>query len=77
MRVTDRELGAWSFLMSTAHGAGLMVAPIMLGLRASHGTIAFVVYERVGLQVLRKAWLNTDHVWAASFILAGLITLTS
>jgi hypothetical protein len=27
--------------------------------------------------VLRKAWLNTDHLWAASFILAGLITLTS
>jgi hypothetical protein len=41
------------------------------------GTIAFVVYERVGLQVLRRAWLNTDHVWAGSFILAGLVTLTS
>jgi uncharacterized membrane protein (UPF0136 family) len=108
MRVTDRELGMWSFLMSTAHGAGLMVAPVILGLRSSHnhddmamlsggpidiaavgvavhvaamiavmGTIAFVVYERVGLQILRKAWLNTDHVWAASFVLAGLVTLTS
>jgi hypothetical protein len=108
MRVTDRELGVWSFLMSTAHGAGLMVAPVILGLRASHrhddmamlsggpidvaavgvavhvlamiavmGAIAFVVYERVGLQVLRRAWLNTDHVWAASFVLAGLVTLTS
>jgi hypothetical protein len=108
MRVTDRELGVWSFLMSTAHGAGLMVAPVILGLRASHahddmamlsggpidiaavgvavhvaamiavmGAIAFVVYERVGLQILRKAWLNTDHVWAASFVLAGIVTLTS
>jgi hypothetical protein len=36
MRVSDRELGMWSFLMSTAHGAGLMVAPVILGLRASH-----------------------------------------
>jgi hypothetical protein len=108
MRVTDRELGVWSFLMSSAHGAGLMVAPVILGLRASHnhddmamlsgaqidiaavgvavhvaamiavmGAIAFVVYERVGLQILRKAWVNTDHVWAASFVLAGLVTLTS
>jgi hypothetical protein len=34
MRMTDRELGIWSFLMSTAHGAGLMVAPVILGLRA-------------------------------------------
>jgi hypothetical protein len=110
MRVSDRELGVWSFLMSTAHGAGLMVAPIVLGLEASKshghddmamlasapisitavgvavhvlvmlavmGVIAFVVYERVGLQVLRKAWLNTDQIWAASFILAGIVTLTS
>jgi hypothetical protein len=108
MRVSDRELGLWSFLMSTAHGAGLMVAPVVLGLEASRsshndmamlsgpidatavgvavhvlamvavmGAIAYVVYERVGLQVLRRAWVNTDQVWAASFILAGLITLTS
>jgi hypothetical protein len=110
MRVSDRELGVWSFLMSTAHGAGLMVAPVVLGLEASKshghddmamlasgpisitavgvavhvlvmlavmGTIAFVVYERVGLKVLRRAWLNTDHIWAGSFVLAGLVTLTS
>ena len=109
MRVSDRELGMWSFLMSTAHGAGLMVAPVIVGLRASShshddmamlaggpidiaavgiavhvlamvavtGAIAFVVYERVGLQILRRAWLNTDQVWAGAFVLAGLVTLTS
>ena len=111
MRVSDRELGMWSFLMSTAHGAGLMVAPVILGLRESQsggghddmamlsggpiniaavgiavhvlamlvvmGAIAFVVYERVGLQILRRAWLNTDQVWAGAFVLAGLVTLTS
>lgn len=108
MRVSDRELGVWSFLMSTAHGAGLMVAPVVLGIEASNNShddmamltgpidataigvavhvlamvavmavIAFVVYERVGLQVLRRAWLNTDQVWAGAFILAGIVTLTS
>jgi hypothetical protein len=108
MRVSDRELGMWSFLMSTAHGAGLMIAPVILGLRASQshddmamlsggpidiaavgiavhvlamvavmGAIAFFVYERVGLQILRRAWLNTDQVWAGAFVLAGLVTLTS
>jgi hypothetical protein len=41
------------------------------------GTIAFFVYERVGLKVLRRAWLNTDQVWAGAFVLAGLVTLTS
>jgi hypothetical protein len=109
MRVNRRELGWWSFLMSTAHGAGLMVAPVILGLRASHGphddmamltggplditavglavhvlamvavmgAIAYVVYERVGLQILRRAWLNSDQVWAGAFVVAGLVTLTS
>ena len=108
MRVSDRELGIWSFLMSSAHGAGLMVAPVLLGLRASQsshddmamisgpisasavgvavhvmvmvavmGSVAFFVYERVGLKVLRRAWINTDQAWAASFVLAGLVTLTS
>jgi hypothetical protein len=28
-RVNRRELTWWSFLMSTAHGAGLMVAPVL------------------------------------------------
>ena len=110
MRVSDRELGMWSFLMSTAHGAGLMVAPVILGLRASQsgghddmamlaggrlditavglavhvgamvavmGAIAYFVYARVGLQSLRRAWLNTVQVWAGAFVLAGLVTLTS
>src|SRR3954463_5873419 len=31
MRVNRRELTLWSFLMSSAHGAGLMVAPVLLG----------------------------------------------
>ena len=30
MRVTWRQLAVWSFLMASAHGAGLMVMPIML-----------------------------------------------
>jgi hypothetical protein len=116
MRVSERELTLWSFLMSTAHGAGLMVAPVVLGLQANladahvvahdrqdvamathaavgasalgialhvavmlvvMGAIAVVVYERVGLEVLRRAWLNTDHLWAAAFILGGVITLVT
>jgi hypothetical protein len=30
MRVRGRELVLWSFLMSSAHGAGLMVAPLLI-----------------------------------------------
>jgi len=39
------------------------------------GVVAIVVYEKLGLEVLRRAWLNTDQLWAATFILAGALTL--
>jgi hypothetical protein len=113
MRVTDRELTLWSFLMSSAHGAGLMIAPVLIGLQGSldrssaqahdradfslldaslgvgavgiavhviamllvMGAVAVVVYERLGLKVLRTAWINTDALWAGAFVLAAVITL--
>ncbi|MCA1837811.1 MAG: hypothetical protein LC674_03325, partial [Actinobacteria bacterium] len=31
MRVGFRDLTAWSFLMASAHGAGLMLIPVLLG----------------------------------------------
>lgn len=110
-RVNRAELTWWSFLMSSAHGAGLMVAPVLLGLGTADaaasdhaldaaresafsipagglaillhvgamvvvmGTIAVVVYERVGLAVLRRAWVNLDLIWAGAFVAAGLLTL--
>ena len=115
MRVTDRELTLWSFLMSTAHGAGLMVAPVLIGLQGSidrtgaqahdradlslahasigvgavgialhvlamlvvMGIVAVLVYDRLGLKVLRSAWINTDKLWAGAFVLAAFITLAS
>ena len=32
MRVNNRELTLWSFLMSSAHGAGLIIAPVLIGI---------------------------------------------
>ena len=112
-RVNRRELTWWSFLMSTAHGAGLMVAPVLIGAGATdaaaagHGhelaqlqgatmslpasalalvlhvtamvavmaVVAVVVYEKLGVAVLRQAWVNTDWLWAGTFVLAGVATL--
>jgi hypothetical protein len=36
MRVGPRQLTVWSFLMASAHGAGLMALPVVLGARAAH-----------------------------------------
>jgi hypothetical protein len=125
MRVNARDLTTWSFLMSTAHGAGLMLVPVLLrlssatadpaghaghamhGANAEHadhlvamsapaglsatdvaavgvhtaamflvmGAIAVVVFEKVGLAILRRAWFNLDRVWAGALIGAGTLTL--
>jgi hypothetical protein len=37
MRTGYLGLGVWSFLMSSAHGAGLMLVPVLLPICTSHG----------------------------------------
>ncbi len=110
MQVGFRDLTVWSFLMASAHGAGLMVVPVLLrsntveaqsriaghnhisqtvaplaGMLATGvhtvaylavtGLLAWVVYRKLGLLLLRKAWLNFDLVWAAALVATGLVTL--
>ncbi|MGE5513900.1 MAG: hypothetical protein ACM31O_21950 [Bacteroidota bacterium] len=98
-------LAAWSFLMATAHGAGLMLWPMLMPLClpagappgtlpaaaaafagvAVHtlaalvvtGAVAVTVYEWVGVEVLRYAWLNVDRVWTLALLAAGLWLLLS
>jgi hypothetical protein len=43
MRVGFRDLTLWSFLMSSAHGAGLMLVPILLGAAAPRPPVAGAV----------------------------------
>ena len=114
MRVSSRELTLWSFLMSTAHGAGLMLVPLIVGFPGAAkltsgdndipvlhlslpalaqdglavvlhtaamllvmGFVALLVYDKLGLNVLRRAWLNLDLIWAGAFVLAGVVTLAT
>jgi hypothetical protein len=44
---------------------------------SSGGLIAIVVYEKLGLEVLRRAWINTDRLWASTFVAAAAVTLFS
>lgn len=121
MQVNFRQLAIWSFLMASAHGAGLMVLPFLFkgmgtdSTSASHqmhshnagvvidhanvlstlptepmvglfvilvhtlgylfimGIVAVIVYEKLGLRLLRSAWFNIDLVWAAALILSGIL----
>jgi hypothetical protein len=105
MRTGQIGLVLWSFLMATAHGAGLMLLPALFqlclapspaqGIAASGslamtlaavsvhtaamlavtGAIAIVVYEWVGLAILRTAWLNLDLIWTAALATTGVFLL--
>jgi hypothetical protein len=37
--------------------------------------VSVVVYEKLGVAILRQAWLNTEWLWAGAFVLAGVVTL--
>jgi hypothetical protein len=120
MRVGFKDLTVWSFLMASAHGAGLMLVPVLLKLSgtmqemehqaqeahehwghslhlfltnptaladiaavglhtlamfAVMGVIAVVVYDRLGLMILKRTWFNLDLLWAGALVAAGVITL--
>jgi hypothetical protein len=124
LRVSPAELALWSFLTSTAHGAGLMLFPLLLtratpvpGAPGEHasaeaagapmlawngldqagaaplvqavtasvvhtlamllamGIVALLVYEKLGVAVLRRAWVNLDVIWAGALVAAGVFTL--
>jgi hypothetical protein len=98
-----KGLALWSFLMASAHGAGLMVAPVFLKMTAMAAAgrhhmagstlaaavfatglhtlsylvvtalAAALVFEKLGLGLLRKAWFNLDYVWAAALLTTGLL----
>jgi hypothetical protein len=93
-------LGVWSFLMATAHGAGLMLWPVLmplciaaasepdgagplvtaiigigvhtLAMLVTTTVVAVAVYEWVGLEILRRAWINVDLVWTFALVGAGV-----
>jgi hypothetical protein len=36
---------------------------------------AWVVYRRLGLRLLRTAWINMDWIWASALVVTGVIVL--
>jgi len=106
MCVGAKDLTIWSFLIASAHGAGLMVLPFALRLfepsvhgahahamlsgseasgvvatllhTASYlavtGAIAWLVYWKLGLRLLRSAWMNLNQIWAVALIVTAAVT---
>src|SRR5687768_13873151 len=51
-----------------------VTAPLIhtLGYLAVTAALAVVVYEKVGLRILRRAWINLNVLWAAALIAAAV-----
>lgn len=134
MQVGFRQLTLWSFLMASAHGAGLMLMPWVLppaqspaeielsatahaaapsaaakddvpechqmapadssqkgtvwsavlsvgvhtlGYLLAMTLVAWLVYTKLGVSILRKAWLNLEAVWACALVVAGAVAWLS
>jgi len=114
MRVGFGDLTLWSFVMASAHGAGLMLVPFFLPSPAgepSHhheahqmhawafanfsapslliaavvihtlgylvitALVAIVVYENLGVAILRHAWFNIDLLWMLALMITGVFIL--
>ncbi len=39
------------------------------------GLIAILVYEKLGVAILRRVWLNLDRIWALALIGVGMLTI--
>jgi hypothetical protein len=106
MCVNFWDLTLWSWLMASAHGAGLMVLPVLLGAKSvfcgttpsatsailslhpvlvlgavgvhtiahlvAAAAVAWIVYDFVGLTILRRSWINLDLIWSVSLLGAAL-----
>jgi hypothetical protein len=73
-RIRPTQLGLWSFAVAIAHGAGLMLVPIYLGLcRATdldkgHGAAGALINANLGMAVLVSGVHSVAMIAAGGFL---------
>jgi hypothetical protein len=77
MQVDAKELATWSFLMASAHGAGLMVLPLVLGdVTAAGHTHALAAASLVGVAGMEWSGALAALVHTAGYLLVtGVIAV--
>jgi len=69
MRVDARELATWSFLMASAHGAGLMVLPLVMGNLPAAGHPPHLAAALLGFANIEWSGLAAALVHTAGYLL--------
>jgi hypothetical protein len=76
LRATGRELIVWSFVVATAHGAGLMAAPFALGIRSgAAGHVGHASHSSATLASV--APVDWPTLWATGVHTAGYLLVTA
>lgn len=73
MRATRRQLAGWSFLMASAHGAGLMVLPLVAGGATAEAHAHHAVHAAAALPGQATAWMAAGVHTAGYLLITGLI----
>jgi hypothetical protein len=60
------EVDAVAIVAPLVHTAGYLAATIVL---------ALVVYEKHGVRVLRRAWINFDLIWGGAMVAAAVFAV--
>ena len=77
MRVGGRDLFLWSFLMASAHGAGLMLMPVLMAMPTAgvHHTMEGSIHSQVPRLGMRLILLSTLVHTATMLVVAGSLAL--
>ena len=77
LSATGHDHAAHMASMNTAVAAadGLAVAIHTLAYLVVMALAAWVVYRKLGLRLLRTAWLNMDWLWAGALFVTGVVVL--
>jgi uncharacterized membrane protein len=75
MAITPGGLANHSMMASTPAAAIFATLVHAFGYLLVTAAVALLVFEKLGVGLLRKAWLNLDLVWAVALIATGVITV--
>jgi hypothetical protein len=67
------EAGAAGTVAATLAGVGIHI----LAMVATTAVVAAVVFEWLGLALLRRAWVNVDLLWVLALLVTGGLLLSS
>lgn len=77
--VTMGHMGQMGSSPSVVHVPGSLwvwaVGVHTFGYVATMSIVALLVYDKVGVQILRTAWFNFDLAWAVALVVSGLLML--